>query len=134
MGLFFRLKLNTFISAAMVEMLYGVCITIMPMQMHFGMKPASGVDQQNVDPAAFRRLNPVEDNGRRVRAGLMLDDIDANPLAPDIELFDGGSAKSVARNQQDFFSDAAILRGEFADGRGLADTVHAEKENHPWLD
>src|SRR5688572_3838211 len=102
--------------------------------MHFGVESASGVDQQNVDAAAFRRLNAVEDNGRRVRAGLMFDDIDANPLAPDVELFDGGGAKGVACHQQNFFPSAAILGGEFTDGRGLADTVHAEKKNHPWLD
>ena len=99
--------------------------------MDFGVEPARGVDQQNVDAAAFRRLHAVEDNGRRVRAGLMFDDIDADSLAPDVELFDGGGAKSVAGDQQNFFPGVAVLGGEFTDGGGLADTVHAEKNNHP---
>ena len=95
------------------------------------MQPAGGVDEQDIDAAAFRRLHAVEDHRRGIGAGLMFDDIDADVAAPGVELLDGGGAESIAGDQQYFFAIVAVLGGEFADGGGLADAVDAEKNHHP---
>ncbi len=61
----------------------------------------------------------------------MFDDIDADSLAPGVELLDGGGAESVAGDQQYLFAIVAVLGGQFTDGGCLADAVDAEKDYHP---
>src|SRR4030095_18502 len=69
-------------------------------QMQFSVQPAGGIDQYNLYAAAFRGLHAVENHGGRIRAWAMLDDIDSDPLSPDIELFNRRSAEGVRRHQQ----------------------------------
>ena len=61
----------------------------------------------------------------------MFDDVDADALSPNIELLDGGGAKSIAGDEQDFLAGGAVLRRELADRRGLADAVDAQKQDDP---
>ena len=61
----------------------------------------------------------------------MFDDVDANALAPNVELLDGRGTKSVTSDQQNFLAGAAVLCRELANGSGFADAVDAEKDHHP---
>ena len=102
-------------------------------QVELGVEAPGSVNQQHVYAAAFSGLHAIEYHGRWVGARTMLDDIDTNPLSPDVELLDSRGPKRVSRHKQDFFTRAAILRGEFADRRRFANAVDPEKNNHPRL-
>jgi hypothetical protein len=72
-------------------------------------------------------LHTIEDDRRGSGAAAMLDDVGAGAPAPGVELLDGGGAKGVRGDEQDFLAGRAVLCRELADRGGLADAVDAEK-------
>src|SRR3970282_854459 len=100
--------------------------------MHFCVQPAGGVDEQYVDAPVLGRLNAVVNDRGGVGAGAMFDDVHTGTLPPGVKLLDGGGAKGVRGDQQDFLAGRSILCRELADGGGFTDTVYAEEDHHPW--
>jgi hypothetical protein len=89
-------------------------------------------------PAVFEALlggllDRLEDHRARVGVLFALHDRAAHALAPHLELQHGGSAEGVARGQQDLLALARVLARELADGRGLADAVDADDQDHRGL-
>ena len=84
-------------------------------------------------PLALRLLQGVEGEARRVRALLAGDDRCADPLAPDLELLDGGGPEGVAGGEHHRQALLAEFLGKLADGGGLAGAVHAHHEDHEGL-
>ena len=78
----------------------------------------------------FGQLDTIENDSCWVCARPVLDDIDADSLAPNIEL-SMAAARTCRSNEQDVFSGRLVLCREFADRCRLADPVNAEKQNHP---
>ncbi len=68
-------------------------------QVVLGVEAAGGVDDQLVDLARLGRVDGVVDHGARVGALALADDLDAQALAPERELLDGGGAEGVARGE-----------------------------------
>ena len=93
------------------------------------MKTPGGIGDQHIHPPRPRRLNPVEDDRGRVRRPLLGDDRHAVALTPGLQLLDGRRAECIARRQHHRQPFALQALGEFADGSGLADTVHAHHQN-----
>ena len=84
------------------------------------------VDDQDVDPPGLRGLHGVEDNGRGVGPLLLLDDGDAHPLAPHLELLDGGGPEGIGGGERRAATPALELACDLSDRRGLPRAVHAD--------
>ena len=92
---------------------------------------ASGCIHNNV--IGFARtcgLQSVVEHGSRIASGLGANHLSPRAVAPDFQLFDGSGAKRVRRAQQNRFAPRAEYLGQFADGRGLARTIHAHHQNN----
>ena len=64
-------------------------------QIGLGVQAARRVHDHQIGLPVFGRGERVEEHGRRVRSGLLLDHLDAQAACPDLQLLVGGGAKSV---------------------------------------
>jgi hypothetical protein len=78
-------------------------------------------------PALFHR---VEGHGRRVGALRAPDGLDADAVAPCLQLLGGRGAERVGGSQQDGLALGDQQAGKLAHGRGLAGAVHSDDEHH----
>src|SRR5690606_6051331 len=79
-----------------------------------------GVDDQHLNAGGLRLPERVEGEAGGVGPDVAGDDLRAGALAPDLQLIDRRGAKGVAGGEEDAPSLGAELRGELADGGGLA--------------
>src|SRR5690606_15822338 len=91
---------------------------------------SGGVEDEDVDAAGPGGLAGVEGDGRGVAALLPLDDLDAEALAPDLELADGAGAEGVAGAEEDLLVLVAERLAELGDAGGLAGAVDAGDEDN----
>ena len=75
----------------------------------------------------------VEGHGAGVRAVLVGNDVDVQPVAPHLELVDGSSAERISGRQQHAFVHRLVVLGELRDARGLTGPVHANDHQHEGL-
>ena len=73
-------------------------------QVRLGMKPARGVDDQDVDVAGQCPLAGIVGHAGRIGPRRPFDDLAAGSIGPDRELVGGGRAKRVASGQEDRIS------------------------------
>ena len=93
------------------------------------LQAAGGVREHDIDAARLRGLQRVEDDGRRVCAGLLGDHRHVVARAPGLQLLDGGGPVSVAGSEQHLQAFRLVAPRELADRRGLAGAVHADHED-----
>ena len=93
------------------------------------MQTSGGVDDDHVGVVGFRAAEGVESYRCRVAAHLLFHDVDADPLAPDAELFDGCCTEGVGGSEIHFLASVLKLVGEFADGGGLSHTIDTHYED-----
>ena len=93
------------------------------------MKASRRVDEKDVGPSGLGRLHSVVDDRSGIRPFCRADDVDAGSLRPFGQLLVGCRAESIRARDQHSFALIAIIGGQFADGRGLADSVDADDEN-----
>src|SRR5579883_1855281 len=99
-------------------------------QVGLGLEPARRVDDDDVGASRFARLHAVEDDRRRIGAFLSPYEVRAGAYGPDCELFGGGCAKRVGRDEHDAFAFSDQAGRELADRRRFAASVHADDEQH----
>ena len=95
-------------------------------------RPAS-VDDEYVDAAGDRGCVGVEGHGAGVRAVLVRNDVDLQPVAPHLELVDGSGAERISGRQQHVFVHRLVVLGELGDARCLAGSVYANDHQHEGL-
>ena len=93
------------------------------------MQAACGVADDDVAAARSCRRDGVKNDGGRVRALVLADDVAVRTLRPDLKLIGCRGAERVARAQQDLLALIVQLVGKLADGGRLADAVDADDEN-----
>ena len=98
--------------------------------MRFVLKAAGSIDDQHVLAVRRGLLDAVEHDSRGVAAFLAGNDRRTDPIAPDLQLFDGGGAERIARGQQNTIILLLEPMAELADGRGLARAVDADHQDH----
>jgi len=98
-------------------------------QLGLVLQPAGGVDQQHVDVLLFRSRQRVEGKARRIRTLRSRNDRRLRALAPDLQLLDGGGAKSVTRRQHQCATFGGQFCRKLADGGGLAGAIDADHQN-----
>ena len=81
---------------------------------------------QDVDTPGLCGLHGVEDDGRGVGPHLLLDDGDAHPLAPHLELLDGGGPEGVCSGEHNLVTPGLEIVCDLPDRRGLPRAVHAD--------
>ena len=89
------------------------------------MQSARGIDDQDVEVAGLRFFAGVMGDAGRIAALRVLDDLAAEPFAPDGELGDGGGAEGVAGGDHHFLAFVLAIFGELGDGGRLAGAVDA---------
>ena len=77
---------------------------------------------------AVARAEIAEGDGGRVTAHLVADHGDIGPLAPGLQLIDGGCAEGVSGHNQDLLPAALEMGRQLAQGGGLPHPVHAHQE------
>ncbi len=87
------------------------------------------------DVEAFVRcaFDAFEDHRRWIGTFFAAHQRRADAIGPDLQLLGGRGAEGVARDEQDLFPVGDQLRGELADGRGLAAAVDADDQQHERL-
>ena len=82
------------------------------------METTGRVDQHDVHPARPGRLQPIEDDCRRVRACRLTNQLRTRPLRPNGELLDGGKevAEGIATK-----NPVKIIEGVIDLGKGIKD-------------
>ena len=93
------------------------------------MQAARRVDDDDVGAAALGGGQRVEDDGARVGALLVRDDLGADAVAPLVHLLDGGGAEGVGGGDDHLRVVLSVGVGELADARGLAGAVDADDED-----
>src|SRR5579883_418405 len=93
------------------------------------LQPPGRVHDQNVGARLARALKRIISEACRIRAALACNDFAAEPLAPDLQLFDGSGAKSVAGDQHHALAFVSQSGSELADRRGLARAIDADHED-----
>src|SRR6266576_1275183 len=88
------------------------------------------IDDDDIIRARLGGGNRIVDYRRRVGAGFLLDDLDADALRPDFQLLDRGGAKRVRGAKHDALSFLAKPVCELPDAGGLARAIDANDENH----
>ena len=91
---------------------------------------ASGVADEEIGLFAHRLLITIEANRGRIAIRRPFDERDAQTLAPDSELLDGGGAESVRSGQNDLVAAVVQNVRQFRGGGGFARSVHADDEEH----
>ena len=99
-------------------------------QIVFGVQPARGVDNEDIDVACLRRLQGIVENRRRVASLLGFDHLDAGALAPDFELLDCRRAKGIGGAKQHRLALLAEVGSQFAGSGRLARPVDAHHHDH----
>ena len=97
-------------------------------QVILGVQAAGGVDDEHVDLAGLGGVDGVVDDGAGIGALPLADDLDAQPLAPDGELLDGGGAEGVAGGEHHPLALLLSAAGELGDRGRLADAVDAHHQ------
>ena len=69
-------------------------------EVRFCVEPACGVAQEKLHVPAVSGLIGVVADGCRITVVLAFDDVTANPLRPDVELFNGGRTEGVCGGQE----------------------------------
>jgi hypothetical protein len=95
------------------------------------MQAAGRIDDQRANLAGLGGMEGVEDDGARVGALRLADDLGLSALGPNFELLDGGGAEGVGSAEQDGFAVVLQALGEFADGGGFAGAVDADHHDDP---
>src|SRR4030095_7068780 len=94
-----------------------------PHEIRFCVESTRGIANQELGIAAVGSAVGVVTNGRRVAVVLPLNDLAADALCPNIELFDGGSAESVGGSEHDAVTFSLKKMGELGRRRCLAGAV-----------
>ena len=81
-------------------------------------------------PRSLGSLAGVVRHAGRIAALLILDNLAADPLAPDGQLLDGRGAERVAGGDKDFLALLLESPSQLGDGRGFARTVDAGHHHH----
>ena len=102
-------------------------------QVRLRLQAAGGVRDQYVGAAAARSAQGIEGHRGRICARCLCDQFGARARGPDAELLGRCCAEGVTRGKHDLESLLRVEIGEFADGRRLARTVHADHENRERL-
>ena len=97
------------------------------------MQTPGGVDQHHVGAVGLGRGERVESHRRWVGAHLLTDHRRPGAVGPHLQLVDGRGAERVRRADPDLAARLGELRGEFADGGGLAGAVDAHDHHHVGL-
>ena len=87
------------------------------------MQAAGGIDEHHVGVLRQGRGNGVVGHRGGVAVEFLLHYLHVGAACPFLELLDGGGAESVGGAEDNLVSGGLVLRGEFADGGGLAYTV-----------
>src|SRR5437773_876346 len=99
-----------------------------------GVHAARRVHEYRVDPTGAGRRDRVERHGRRVGPSRATDTRDGEPVRPDLELLAGPGPERVGGGEQHAAALAREPVRQLREGRGLADAVHPEHEDHArWL-
>ena len=85
-----------------------------------------GVDEQVIRLARLGGGDGVVRHGGGIGAVGAGDDFDLEPLAPELDLLDGGGAEGVARGEQHGLAPAPGQVGQLGGGGGLAGAVDAD--------
>ena len=93
------------------------------------MQAARRIDDDIIHFARLCRLQSIEDNRAWIGAGFLPDRFQRPRVGPDLQLLNGGGAKSIRSAQQYFAAFAQEAVGEFADGRGLPRPVDAHQHH-----
>ena len=99
-------------------------------QVGLRVQPAGGVHDQHVELPGLGLLAGVVGHAGRVAALLVLDDLAAEPLAPDGQLLDGGRPEGVAGRHHHLLAFFLAAPGQLGDGRRLARAVDAGHHDH----
>ena len=93
-------------------------------------QPARGVDEHPGGALGEGAGGAVEGDGRGIAAHLVADHGHPGPLAPELQLVDGGGAEGVAGHHQHALAPGLQEGGQLAQGGGLADAVDAHQQHH----
>jgi len=93
-------------------------------------KPAGGVDDDDVLAAADAGVDGIECDRSRIGAGVAANEVRATALCPRRQLIDCSGAKRVRRPDEDRHLIAPEKIGEFPDEGRLAGSVNPHHEDH----
>ncbi len=93
------------------------------------LQTACSVDDKNIAARIFGLLPCIIGKARCIGPELARNNRGTGALAPDMELFDGGSAESIACRKHDLEAASGQFCGKLADGRGLAGAIDADNQN-----
>src|SRR4051794_1367264 len=99
-------------------------------QVGLGVQPPGRVGEHEVGVLRARVLHGVEDHRARIATLVAAHDGGAGALGPQSELLGGGGAERIAGCHHDRAAVGDLALRDLADGRGLADTIHADEQPH----
>ena len=88
-------------------------------------QPAGGIDNDDIEAAGFGLLAGIVGDAGRIAPLVVLDDVDADALAPDRQLLDGRGPKRIAGGDDHFLLVVFEFFGQLGDTGRLARTVDA---------
>ena len=98
-------------------------------QVVFGVEPSGGVDDDEIVVALLGGSQRVENDGGRIGAGFLHDDLNPQASRPDFQLLVRCRPKGVGCTKQGAAALLTEVVRKLGDGRRLADSVHADDED-----
>src|SRR5579884_2326099 len=95
-------------------------------QVAAGMKATGGIGDDVVGLTRARGLDSVVDDGGRIPAFAVLDDLSPGPLRPDVDLIDRRGAKGISRGKDHAIAVLLQTIGQLAKGSGLPYPVDSD--------
>ena len=99
-------------------------------QIRLVMQAPCGIDDQDIRAARLRSFHRIEQDRRRIRSLLLLNQRHAGALGPDRQLVAGRGAKGVGCANQNIVAFGFDSLRQLANRRRLADAVHADNHHH----
>ena len=99
-------------------------------QVRFILQTTRGIGNQDVNIARLRRLDGVENDRCRIRAGVLGNHRNIVALPPNLELLNRRRAEGIPRRQHHRLALLLELTRQLADGGGFTDAVDADHQNH----
>ena len=101
-------------------------------QVRFILQTTRSIGNQDVNVARLRRLDGIENNRCRIRAGMLGNHRNIVALTPHLKLLYRRRAEGIARGQHHRFALLLKLTRQLADGGGFTDAVDANHQNYKW--
>ena len=102
-------------------------------QVATGVQAPGGIGDQDVGAAGLCRLDRVIHHRGRIGTGVLGHHGNVVALAPYLQLLYGGGPEGIASGQHHALAFGFEAAGQFADGGGLADPVHADHQDYVGL-